>query len=351
MRFSELVQTLQVAPEQTSLVAYPDRDPEITAIASVEQAAASTISYIDGGQHAALVKTTGASVLVLPDDESLRQQANDRGIAWISFKEPRVIFAYVVRLFYRPFQPEPSIHPTAVIDPSAQIGQDVYIGPHAVISAQAKVGDRACIHANVTLYPQVQIGERTVLHANCVIHERSQIGADCVVHSGAVIGSEGFGFVPTKEGWLKVEQTGYTVLEDGVEVGCNTTIDRAAIGETRIGRGTKIDNQVHIAHGCKIGQHCALAGQVGMTGGVILGDRVMLAGQVGIGNQATLGDGVVASAKAGIHNDIKAGEIVSGYPAMPHKAFLRTAAVYTRLPEIYQQLKQLKRLLADKEQG
>jgi len=135
----------------------------------------------------------------------------------------------------------------------------------------------------------VHIGDRTILHANCTIHERVQIGNDCVIHSGAVIGAEGFGFVPVPEGWFKMEQSGIVVLEDGVEIGCNSTVDRPAVGETRIGSQTKIDNLVHIAHNCQIGQACALAGQVGMAGGVKLGNRVILAGQVGIANQAVSG--------------------------------------------------------------
>ena len=205
------------------------------------------------------------------------------------------------------------------------------------------LGDGVCIHPNAVVYPGVHIGDRTILHANCTIHERVQIGNDCVIHSGAVIGAEGFGFVPVPEGWFKMEQSGIVVLEDGVEIGCNSAVDRPAVGETRIGSQTKIDNLVHIAHNCQIGQACALAGQVGMAGGVKLGNRVILAGQVGIANQAVIGDSAIASAQAGIHNDIGAGEVVSGSPAIPHKLFLKAAAAYKRLPEIYQAVKQLKK--------
>jgi UDP-3-O-[3-hydroxymyristoyl] glucosamine N-acyltransferase len=169
-----------------------------------------------------------------------------------------------------------------------------------------------------------------------------------VIHSGAVIGSEGFGFVPTPTGWFKMEQSGCTVLEDGVEVGCNTTIDRPAVGETRVARNTKIDNLVQIGHGCQIGENCALAAQVGMAGGVKVGNRVILAGQVGIANQAKIGDGAIASAKAGIHNDVEPGAIVSGSPAVAHKLFLKASAIYNRLPEMYQTLKQLQRHLEAK---
>jgi UDP-3-O-[3-hydroxymyristoyl] glucosamine N-acyltransferase len=230
-----------------------------------------------------------------------------------------------------------------VVHPSAKIGDKVAIGAHAVVEANVTLGDGVCIHPNAVIYPGVHIGNRTILHANCTIHERVQIGNDCVIHSGAVIGAEGFGFVPVPEGWFKMEQSGIVVLEDGVEIGCNSAVDRPAVGETRIGSQTKIDNLVHIAHNCQIGQACALAGQVGMAGGVKLGNRVILAGQVGIANQAVIGDGAIATAQTGIHNAIGAGEVVSGSPAMPHKLFLKASAAYKRLPEIYQAVKQLKK--------
>jgi UDP-3-O-[3-hydroxymyristoyl] glucosamine N-acyltransferase len=345
MKFSELVDQLSGTPTCNSLVTHPELNPEIASIAPIEEAAQGTLSYIEGGKFAPMVAKTAASALILPIDEALQSQAAERGIAWIASSEPRLLFARSIAVFYQPFQPAPEIHPSAVIHPSAEVGQNVYIGAHVVIQPRVKIGDGVCIHPNVVIYPDVQIGDRTVLHANCTIHERSQIGADCVIHSGAVIGDEGFGFVPTPEGWFKMQQSGRTVLEDGVEIGCNTTIDRPAVGETRIGRNTKIDNLVQIAHSCQIGEGCAFAAQVGMAGGVKIGNRVILAGQVGIANQAKIGDGAIASAKAGIHNDIAPGEIVSGIPAIPHKLFLKAATIYQRLPEMYQNLKQLQRYM------
>jgi UDP-3-O-[3-hydroxymyristoyl] glucosamine N-acyltransferase len=348
MKFSKIVEKLSDTAQSNSLSVNKDLDPEITGIAPVDEASISTLSYIEGVKFAAMLGKTAASALILPLDEALQAQATERGIAWIGASEPRLLFAKAIALFYKPFPPAPEIHPTAVIHPSAEVGKDVYIGPHVVIQAGVKIGDEVCIHPNVVIYPEVQIGDRTVLHANCTIHERTRIGADCVIHSGAVIGSEGFGFVPTPTGWFKMEQSGCTVLEDGVEVGCNTTIDRPAVGETRVARNTKIDNLVQIGHGCQIGQNCALAAQVGMAGGVKVGNRVILAGQVGIANQAKIGDGAIASAKAGIHNDVEPGAIVSGSPAVPHKLFLKASAIYNRLPEMYQTLKQLQRHLEAK---
>jgi UDP-3-O-[3-hydroxymyristoyl] glucosamine N-acyltransferase len=339
MKFSEILNQLSDYITQSS----PNIDLEITGIAAIDEATSGTLSYIESAKFAAMLDSTNASAVILPPDEKLQTQATDKGIAWLTTKEPRLVFAKAIALFYQPYRPSPEIHPSAVIDPTAKIGNHVYIGAHVVISPGVEIGNQAIIHPNVVIYPQAIIGDRTTLHANCTIHERSQIGADCVIHSGAVIGAEGFGFVPTPTGWLKMEQSGYTVLEDGVEIGCNTAIDRPAVGETRVGKNTKIDNLVQIGHGSQIGAGCAIAGQAGMAGGVKIGNRVILAGQVGIANQVKIGDGAIASAQAGLHNDVPPGEIVSGSPALPHKLYLKVSAVYSRLPEIYQKLKKLQR--------
>ncbi|MEG4806160.1 UDP-3-O-(3-hydroxymyristoyl)glucosamine N-acyltransferase [Microcoleus sp. F8-D3] len=344
MKFSEIVQKLNLATSRT-LTASVATDPEITGAAPVDEAAPGTISYIEGAKFAVHTATTNASALILPLDENLQAQCDDRNIAWVAAADPRLLFAETIAIFYQPFRPASEIHPSAVVHPSAEIGENVYIGPHVVIQAKVKIGSNVCIHPNVVIYPDAEIGEGTVLHANCVIHERTRIGANCVIHSGAAIGSEGFGFVPTASGWVKMEQSGCTVLEEGVEVGCNSTIDRPAVGETRIGQNTKIDNLVHVGHGCQVGKNCAFAAHVGMAGGVKIGNNVILAGQVGIANQAKIGDGAIATAKAGIHSDVAAGAIVTGVPAIPHKLFLKAAAVYNRLPEMYQSLRQIQRKL------
>ncbi|MGK7942906.1 MAG: UDP-3-O-(3-hydroxymyristoyl)glucosamine N-acyltransferase, partial [Microcystaceae cyanobacterium] len=307
MKFSQIAEKLQKLIEASSLTDFPHQDPDLIGITAIEQSLPHTLSYIEGGKFAKMLDNTEASALILPNDPSLQAKANEKGICWLATSQPRLAFAYAIKLFYQPFRPPAGIHPSAVIDPSAVLGQDISIGANVVIEAGVKLGDGVCIHPNVVVYPEVVIGDRTLLHANCTIHERSQIGADCVIHSGCVVGAEGFGFVPIPEGWFKMEQSGYVVLEDGVEMGCNSAVDRPAVGETRIGKNTKIDNVVHVAHGCKIGENCVFAGQVGLAGGVTVGNRVILAGQVGIANQAKLGDGVIASAQTGIHNDIGAG--------------------------------------------
>ncbi len=344
MKFSTLADKIQITAA-SSLATQPSHDPDITGVAAVDQASAGMLSYIEGDKFATFVATTQASALILPQNPVLQAQATERGIAWLSTPDPRLAFARSIALFYTPYQPAPGIHPTAVVDSTVTWGDNVAIGANAVVQAGVTLGDGVCIHPNVVVYPAARVGDRTVLHANCVIHERVQIGADCTIHSGAVIGAEGFGFVPTPQGWEKMEQSGFVVIEDGVRVGSNTTIDRPAVGTTRVGRGTKLDNLVHIAHGCQVGEGVAMAAQVGMAGGVTIGNRVILAGQVGIANQATIGDGAIATAKAGIHGDVAPGEIVTGIPALPHRVFLKASAVYRRLPEMYKTLQRLQKQL------
>jgi UDP-3-O-[3-hydroxymyristoyl] glucosamine N-acyltransferase len=343
MKFSELIIKLGSAVKASSIETNGDLDPILTGLAPIDTATAETISYIEGDKFAKFVSSTAASALILPMNEAIQSQATDRGIAWIAASEPRLLFAQVIKVFYQPFRLPVGIHSSAIVETGVELGENVSIGAHAVIQAGVKIGNGVVIHPNVVIYPDVSIGDRTILHANCTIHERVRIGNDCVIHSGAAIGSEGFGFVPTATGWFKMEQAGYTVLEDGVEIGCNSTVDRPSVGETRIGRDTKLDNLVHVGHGCQIGSNCALAAQVGLAGGVKVGNQVLLAGQVGVANQVTIGDRAIASSKTGIHRNVDPGEIVSGYPAVSHKLWLKTAAIVNRLPEMYQFFKQSQR--------
>ena len=218
-----------------------------------------------------------------------------------------------------------------------------HLGPLVVIGANVRIGASCVLHPQVVLYEDVQIGDDCELHAGAVLHPGSRLGRGCVVHSNAVVGSEGFGFVPTANGWRKMPQTGQVVLEEGVEVGCGSTIDRPSVGETRIGAGTKIDNLVHIGHGVSTGKGCALAAQVGIAGGARLGNGVILAGQVGLANKAVMGDRAIASSKSGVHGEVAAGEVVSGYPAISNRLWLRSSAVFNKLPELVKALRQLEK--------
>lgn len=334
--FKTLVQQLDLAEAQTSLIRQPLLNPAVTGVTAIDRALVGTVSFIESAALAHELDTTQASVIILPKQpESLHQKATERGIAWIATSQPRLLFAHALALFYKPWQPEATIHSTAVVDPTVTLGIGVAVGANVTLQPGCKIGNQVCIHPNVVVYPDAEIGDRTILHANCTIHERTAIGQDCTIHSGAVIGSEGFGFVPTDAGWYKMQQSGRVVLEDTVEVGCNSTIDRPSVGETRIGKGTKIDNLVQIAHGCQIGRHCVLVSQVGLAGAVKLGDGVVIAGQSGAIEKIEIGAGAIVTAKSAVFQNVEAGQTVSGIPAMPNKLWLRTTVLIRRLPELF----------------
>lgn len=342
MNFADIVRQLGDGVADTWT---PDDDLDIQGVAAVETAEPGTISLLDGDRVTAYWDSTQASALIVGKRPELQALLSQRGVAWIAAADPRWAFARAIALFYQPFRPPAGIHPTAAIDPTAKLGRDVSVGAHAVLEAGVELGDGVCVGANVVLYPDVSVGDRSFLHANCTIHERVCIGADCTIQSGAVVGAEGFGFVATPSGAQRMEQSGRVVLEDGVELGCNSTVDRPAVGETRIGRNTKLDNLVQVGHGCRIGANCLICAQVGLAGGVVLGDGITLAGQVGVANRARIGDGAIASAKTGIHRDVEAGAVVSGFPAIENRLWRRTAALYKRLPELYQMLRQIQQRL------
>lgn len=348
MKFQEIIARLGDVATDNSLIKNSNRNPDIIGVAAIQEANSNHLSYIEGAKFASHLSQTAASALILPQDEILQQQANDRGIAWIATAQSRLLFARAIALFYQPYQPDPGIHPTAIIDATAKIGKDVYIGAYVVIEKNVTIGDRASIHPHVTIYPDVTINNDTILYSNCTIQERTQIGSHCVIHSGAVIGAEGFGFVPTATGWEKMQQSGYTVLEDRVEIGCNTCVDRPAVGETRIKANTKLDNLVQIGHGCTVGSNCAIAAQVGLAGGVTIQDGVLLGGQVGVANQITIGKGTIVTAQSGVTHNIKPNLMVTGTPAYPSQDFRKSYAIFKRLPEVYAGFKKLKKLLSHK---
>jgi len=343
MRFSEIVERLGAA-SASSLETHPERDPEVGGMSAIEQPVAGTLSYIESRKYREFIDSTIAQGLILPMDREMQERAAARGLVWIGSCNPRLAFAEAIALFYKPIQPERGIHPTAIIHPSTKLGKEVSIGAYAVIQEDVVLGDGVCVHPLVVVYPQVAIGDRTILYAQCVIHERTQIGQDCVIHSGATIGSEGFGFVPRGDGtWFKMEQSGYTVLEDEVEIGCNTAVDRPAVGETRIGARTKIDNGVQIGHDVKVGADCILPAHIGMAGGAKIEDQVVLGGRTVVSNRVVVGRGTRATIGSLLISDTEPGSIVSGYPAMPHQSWLRSSALVRRLPEMQQTMKQMQK--------
>jgi UDP-3-O-[3-hydroxymyristoyl] glucosamine N-acyltransferase len=346
MRFSSLLAQLS-SVESGCRRALVD-DPELHGAEAIDRAGPGELSFLEPGHAlAASLGACRAGALLIPargeEAEALQQQATAQGIAWVALADPRLAFAEALEQLYPQPRPTPGVHPSAVVAPGARLGAAVSISPQVVIAAGAVVGDGCILHPGVVLYGDVELGDGCELHAGAVLHPGSRLGRGCVVHSNAVIASEGFGFVPTATGWRKMPQTGRVVLEDGVEVGCGSTIDRPAVGETRIGAGTKIDNLVHVGHGVVTGRGCALAAQVGIAGGAVLGEGVILAGQVGVANRARIGDRAIASSKSGIHGEVAAGEVVSGYPAIPNRLWLRCSAAFSKLPEMARTLRALQR--------
>ncbi len=343
MKFSQLITKLKES--QVGLISQGiQNDIEIVSGASIELAKELEITFLERGNIlASQIETTNASAILLPDDKELIQVAKNRNINWASLTDPRLAFAVTLELINPPPKPNELIHKTSVIGDNVTIGKRVSIGAKVCIGNNCSIADDVVIHPGVVIYENVEIDLAVEIHANAVIHSGTKIGKRCVIHSNSVLGSEGFGFVPTKNGWRKMPQTGYVVLEEEVEIGCGSCVDRPSVGKTYIGAGTKIDNLVQIGHGVSTGKACAMASQVGIAGGAKIGDGVILAGQVGVGNRAVVGDRVIASSKSGITGKVNSGEIVSGFPAIPNRIWLRCAATFNKLPEMLKILKTLQK--------
>ena len=310
-------------------------DVEITGVAGIEDAGSGHVTFVANPKYAGLARSTrAAAVIVEPEFAAI-------GVPTLRVKNPYLAFARAIEVFYQPPVYAPGIHPTAVIDPTARIGSGAHVGAYVVISAGCVVGDDAILLPHVVLYPGVTIGDRFFAHAHAVVREGCRLGDDVVLQNGAIIGADGFGFAKDSTGrWVKIVQSGPAVLEDAVEVQANACIDRASIGETRIARGAKVDNLVQVGHGSTVGENTLLCSQVGLAGSTTVGKNVILAGQVGVAGHLTVGDGAIATAQTGIPSDVAPGAVVSGYPAMDNRAWLRTVAAVNRLPELLRKLRE-----------
>ncbi len=262
--------------------------------------------------------------------------------ATLRTSNPYYAFARAVGLFYRPPVYPPGIHPTAVVDPTATIGKGAHIGAYAVVGPGVVLGDYATLLPHVVIYPGATIGDDFFAHAHAVVREGCRLGDRVLLQNGAVIGGDGFGFAKGDDGaWKKIPQSGPVVIANDVEVQSNACIDRASVGETRIGNGAKIDNLVQVGHGSSVGENTLLCAQAGLAGSTQVGNNVILAGQVGVAGHCRVGDGVVATAQSGIPNDVPAGRTISGYPAIDNPQWLRAAACFQRLPELFRQVRRL----------
>jgi UDP-3-O-[3-hydroxymyristoyl] glucosamine N-acyltransferase len=314
-------------------------DLALEGLGAIEHATPRQITFIAQRRYARLAAASRAGAFIVgPDLADL-----DRPLIVVA--NPYLAYAQVAALFARPHQPWPGVSDLACLGRDLVLGREVSIAPLVFIGDKVRLGDGVTIMPGCFLGDEVEIGAGTLLYPQVVILERCRVGRDCIIHSGTVIGSDGFGFVPTPEGNVKIPQLGMVVVEDEVEIGANCTIDRAALGETRLGRGAKIDNLVHLAHNVTVGEHTLMAAQVGVSGSTRVGSRVMLAGQVGLAGHIELGDGVRVGAKSGLPHSVPAGQTVSGYPAQPQREWLQSMGHIPRLPELYRRLKRLEEQL------
>ena len=305
-----------------------DPSQEITGVAGIEEATAGQITFIANPKYIASAKTTRASAIIVGNDFPEGQTALLRS------ENPYLAFARAIDLFYQPPHYQPGIHPTAVIAGSARLGANAHVGAYVVIDDDVEIGDNAVLLPHVVIYRGARIGASFFAHAHAVVREFCRLGDNVILQNGAVVGCDGFGFARDGDRWEKITQSGPTVLESDVEVQANSCVDRASVGETRIGRGVKIDNLAQVGHGSAVGEHTLLCAQVGLAGSTVVGKQVILAGQVGVAGHCHIGDGVVVTAQSGTHGDIPAGAMVSGSPAFDHKQWLRAVGIFNRLPEL-----------------
>jgi UDP-3-O-[3-hydroxymyristoyl] glucosamine N-acyltransferase len=312
---------------------------EIAAMRSLEEAGPGDLSFFANPRYAAQLAATRASAVIVG------RETPPLALATLRAANPYLCFAHALALFHRPLRPPAGIHPTAVIAASAMIAEPLSIGAHVVVGDHVVIAAGATIHPRVTIYPGVRIGRDFVAHAGVVIREDVEIGDRVVLQPGVVLGADGFGFAPGPEGAVKIPQTGTVVIEDDVEIGANTTVDRATLGATVIRRGAKLDNLVMIAHGCEVGAHSFLAAQVGIAGSTKIGRGVQMGGQAGAAGHLTIGDGVQVAAQSGIPSSVPAGRIIGGYPAVEVTLWRRTSAALGRLPELLRRVRRLERRL------
>jgi UDP-3-O-[3-hydroxymyristoyl] glucosamine N-acyltransferase len=323
MRLSEIAAALGARLENGS------PDAEITGVAGIDEAGPGQITFVSNPKYAAAARTTKASAVIVAEDFPAISTAMLRST------NPYLDFAKALELFYQPPKYAPGVHPTAVIHSSAKVASGAHIGPYVVIGENVEVGKNAVLIAHVVIYRGVKIGDNFIAHSHCVVREFCRIGNNVVLQNGVVIGGDGFGFAKDSNGrWHKIVQSGPTVIEDDVEVQANSCIDRASVGETRISRGAKIDNMVHVGHGSQVGEDSLLCAQVGLAGSTELGKNVILTGQVGVAGHCKIGDGAIVTPQSGVPSDVAAGAVVSGYPVMDHKLWLRCAAAIKHLPEM-----------------
>ena len=314
---------------------------DVTRVAAIQDAAGGDVTFLANPKYEKLLAATRASAVILRDD------APPAPCAMLRTRDPYLAFARAVGLFAPAWRPAPGVHAMAAVAGDARLGVDVSIGAFAAIGEGAAVGDRTVIFPNVTIGPGSRIGSDCVIHSNVSVRERVSIGSRVILQNGVVIGGDGYGFVRRGDGTHeKIPQAATVVIEDDVELGANTTVDRPAVGETRIKAGTKIDNLVQIAHGVTVGRNVLMAAQVGIAGSTDVADDVVFGGQVGVGGHLTIGRGAIAVGQSGVTNSLAPGAMVAGYPAIDSREWRKASVVFRRLPELKRRIEELERIVA-----
>ncbi len=318
---------------------------EIDGVAALRDAGPSELSFLVDPRYAGeLEGTRAAAVLLRPDQAALAG-----ALPTLVLEDPSgAVDRLASALAPRTEGPAPGVHPSAVVDPTATLGQGVAVGPLASVGPGASLGDGVIVHAGAVVGEGATVGVGTVLHPRVVLYPHVEVGARCVLHAGVVVGSGGFGFAPTEAGWVPIPQSGTTILGDDVELGANTAVDCARLGATRVGNGVKVDNLVHVAHNVQIGDHSLIVAQSGVAGSARLGRGVVLAGQVGINGHVTLGDGVRVGGKSAVFKDVPAGREVLGIPATDKRAAIRNMRTMPRLHELERRVRELESRLEER---
>lgn len=329
MKLSDIAQALNCELEG-------DGSLEISGVLGMDEAGPGQLTFLSNPKYIAKLKATKASAIILSKD------APAVSISALRTDNPYLAFAKSIELFYSTPEVKREIHPTALISRSARIGKQPSIGAYVFIDDEVVIGDNVTLFPHVVIYRGAKIGANLVAHSHASIREYCEIGNNVVLQNGVVIGADGFGFAKKEDAsYYKIRQSGKVVLEDDVEVQANSTIDRAAIGETRICRGAKIDNLVQVGHGSHVGENSLLCSQVGLAGSTHVGKNVILTGQVGVAGHCRIGDNVVATAQSGIPSDVESSAVVSGYPAIDNKLWLKCSVLFSKLPEINKSLRHL----------
>jgi UDP-3-O-[3-hydroxymyristoyl] glucosamine N-acyltransferase len=317
-------------------------DIEIQGVSGIEIALPGHVTFLANRRYFPLLKTTRASAVLLEEGITLERDTGTPPIAALRIANPYLAFAHAIELFYQPPRYNPGIHPTAVVAVSARIGPGAHIGPYCFVDEDAEIGGNAVLHSFVTIYRCAKIGDDFFAHAHAVVREFCRIGNRVILQNGAIIGGDGLGFAKQEDGsWYKMQQSGPAVLEDDVEVQSNACVDRATVGETRIGRGAKLDDLVLIGHASRVGANSMLCGQVGLAGSTRIGNACILAGQVGTAGHLMVGDGTVITAQSGVPSDVPARSLYSGYPAVENRQWLKTMAALNHLPDLQKRLREL----------